>query len=199
MNLVFYEATGNYYKDTLKIVMMRVFVSVEISDEQVINAIMDFQSKIKIKAKAVQPKNLHFTLQFLGEISDEQVENVRRAVRSIKFSSFTINFRGVGAFPNLRSPRIIWIGTDDDGNNLKELANKVENVMAPIGFTSDKPFKSHITIFRIKNKINNMNEELKKFELYEFGSQQISEIKLKQSILTPQGPLYSDIEVIKAI
>ena len=180
--------------------MMRVFVAVEISEEGVINAILDFQSKIKIKAKPILPQNLHFTLQFLGETSEEGVEKIRHSLKSIEFSKFKINFHGVGAFPSIRSPRVIWIGVDADGGNfLKQLAGKVEKALLPLGFSQDKPFKSHITVFRIKNKVNNVSKELEKFEFNDFGSQVISTIKLKQSILTPQGPLYSDIEVIRAI
>ena len=178
---------------------MRVFVAVEISDSDVISSIVDLQSKIKIKAKPVLPQNLHFTLQFLGEISEDKVERIRHALKSIKFSPFKIKFKGLGTFPNMRSPKVVWIGTDDEGAEiLSGLAEKVENLLMPIGFTSDKPFKSHLTIFRIKNKIGNVSKELEKFESYDFGTQEISGIKLKQSILTPQGPLYSDIEVIKA-
>lgn len=178
---------------------MRVFVAVEISDDHVISSIREFQSKIKINAKPVLPQNLHFTLQFLGEVSEGEVENIRQALKLVKFSSFKINFKGLGTFPNIKSPRVIWIGTDQEGANiLSDLANKVENLLSPLGFTSDKPFKSHLTVFRIKNKTDDISKELKKFELFDFGSQEISDIKLKQSILTPKGPLYSNIEVIKA-
>jgi 2'-5' RNA ligase len=52
---------------------MRAFVAIEISNEEVINSITKFQSKINIEAKPVKPQNLHFTLQFLGEISDDQM------------------------------------------------------------------------------------------------------------------------------
>ena len=99
----------------------------------------------------------------------------------------------------MKFPRVIWIGTDEIGGNaLVDLAKKVESVLAPLGFTSDKPFKSHITIFRIKNKIGDISKDLEKFESYEFGSQEITKIKLKQSVLTPQGPIYSDLEEISA-
>jgi len=178
---------------------MRVFVAVEISDDDVIRSIIDLQSKIKIKAKPVLPQNLHFTLQFLGETSENDVERIRQLLKSIKFSSFKIKFKGLGAFPNLRSPRVIWIGTDEEGSNaLMGLAGKVESVLSPLGFKSDKPFKSHLTIFRIKNKVGDVSKELEKFEMCDFGTQEISGIKLKQSVLTPKGPLYSDIEAIKS-
>ena len=178
---------------------MRAFVAVEISNQEVISSIKKFQSEIKIKAKPVEPQNLHFTLQFLGEISEEISQKIKQALKTIQFSSFTVNFKGVGAFPKMKFPRVIWIGTDDVGGNaLVDLAKKVESVLSPLGFSSDKSFKSHITIFRIKNKIGDISKEMEKFRSFEFGSQEISRIKLKQSVLTPQGPLYSDLEEIEA-
>ena len=178
---------------------MRTFVAVEISNQEVISSIKKFQSEINIKAKPVEPQNLHFTLQFLGEVSEEISQKIKQALKTIQFSSFTVNFKGVGAFPKIKFPRVIWIGTDDTGGNaLVDLAKKIENVLSPLGFSSDKPFKSHITIFRIKNKIGDISKEMEKFRSFEFGSQEISNIKLKQSVLTPQGPLYSDLEEIEA-
>jgi 2'-5' RNA ligase len=197
--LLIYEATGNYYKDTSKKNMMRAFVAVEISNEEVINSITKVQSKINIEAKPVKPQNLHFTLQFLGEISDDVSQKIKQALKTIEFSTFKINFKGLGAFPKIKFPRVVWIGTDEVGGNaLADLAKNVENVLTPLGFISDKPFKSHITVFRIKNKIGDISKELEKYEKYDFGSQEISKIKLKQSVLTPQGPVYSDLEEIKA-
>jgi len=159
-----YEGTGNYYKDTSNKIVMRAFVAVEILNKEVIKAIANLQSEISIRAKAVEPENLHFTLQFLGEISDDSLTKIRKSLQTIEFSSFEISFRGVGAFPNMRHPRVVWIGVDDKGGNeLKNLANKVENVLSPLGFVSDKPFKSHITVFRIKNKIGDISKKLERF------------------------------------
>ena len=179
--------------------MMRAFVAVEISNQEIISLIKKFQSEVNIKAKPVDSQNLHFTLQFLGEISEEISQKIKQALKTIQFSSFKVNFKGIGAFPKMKFPRVIWIGTDDAGGNaLNDLAKKVENVLSPLGFTSDKPFKSHITVFRIKNKIGDISKEMERFGSYEFGSQEISNIKLKQSVLTSQGPVYSDLEEIKA-
>ena len=162
---------------------MRAFVAVEISDEQIINKISKFQSQIMIHAKPVEPHNLHFTMQFLGEISDEQADMIRKALKRVEFSDFSINFKGIGVFPNLKVPRVIWIGTDEEGGKiLSELAKKIENVLSPLGFRSDKPFKPHITIFRIKNKTEGILQELKKFETFEFGTQEIKNFKFKQSV-----------------
>ena len=70
-----------------------------------------------------------------------------------------------------------------EGEKLKELASKVEDALSPLGFKSDKPFKPHVTIFRIKSKIGDITKDLKKFQNIELGSQQVVKIKFKKSVL----------------
>ena len=179
---------------------MRTFVAVEISNEDIINSIKKFQTKIDIDAKSIGSKNFHFTLQFLGEISEEILQKIIEALRKIEFSSFNVNLKGVGAFPKPKFPRVIWIGTDDDGgNSLIQLSKKVENVLEPLGFYLDKPFKPHITVFRIKKKIGDITRELGSQKTIDFGIQKVTSIKLKKSTLTSNGAIYSDLEEIKAI
>lgn len=186
-------------KHNQKKIIMRTFVAIEITSNEVINSISKFQSEINIKAKPIELHNLHFTLQFLGDISQETAEKVMISLNSIKFSRFVVNFRGVGVFPTLKFPRIIWIGTDESGGHLLiELAKKVENVLTPLGFSIDKPFKPHITVFRIKNKIGDISTELDKFKSVDFGKQEITGFKLKQSVLNSKGPVYFDLMEIKA-
>ena len=136
---------------------------------------------------------------FLGEISEKISFKVQDALNSIQFEEFDVKFQGIGAFPNTRSPRVVWIGTDEQGGKqLCELASSVEDILSPLGFHSDKPFRSHVTIFRIKNKIGNISDKLESLSSTEFGVQKISEIKLKKSVLTSTGPNYTDLQVIKA-
>jgi len=178
---------------------MRVFVAIEISSDK-INLISKFQSEININAKPIEPQNLHFTLQFLGEISEDVLEKVKTALNNVKFSIFVVNLKGIGVFPSLKFPRIIWVGTDENGGNkLIELAKKIENVLMPLGFSVDKPFKPHITVFRIKNKIEDIGKKMDEFKLTDFGTQEISEFKLKQSVLSSKGPVYLDLMEIKSI
>jgi len=178
---------------------MRTFVAAEINSEEVLSSIKKFQSEFDIKAKPVTTNNIHFTLLFLGEISEQISAKVQDALNSIQFEEFDVKFQGIGAFPKPSFPRVIWVGTDENGGeNLKKLASQVENTLSPLGFHSDKPFRPHVTIFRIKNKIGNISDKLKRFSATKFASQKISEIKFKQSVLTPDGPNYSDLQVIKA-
>lgn len=179
---------------------MRVFVAIEITNNEIINSIKEFQENVKIDAKLVESKNLHFTLQFLGEISEEIAQKIIQSLKTVEFSSFDVNLKEIGAFPKPKFPRVVWIGADDVGGNmLIELSKKVEKVLEPLGFFSDKPFKPHITVFRIKKKIGDISEELKNQNMVNFGIQRVSNIKLKQSILTASGPIYSDLVEVNAI
>jgi len=72
---------------------MRSFVAIEISNNDIINSIKKFQTKINIDAKPVESKNFHFTLQFLGEISEDLSQKIIQALRTIEFSSFNVNLK----------------------------------------------------------------------------------------------------------
>ncbi|HJW20737.1 MAG TPA: RNA 2',3'-cyclic phosphodiesterase [Candidatus Nitrosotalea sp.] len=178
---------------------MRAFVAVEIQDESILDAIVKIQSEFNIRATPVNKKNMHFTLLFLGEITEDAAANVKKALDTISFKKIDVNFTHVGAFPNPRSARVIWIGVDETSSKqLVELALQVEKKLAPLGFRSDKPFKPHLTIFRIKNKIDDIPDIMEKFKKIDLGKYTMTELKFKQSILTPSGPIYSDLQVILA-
>lgn len=115
--------------------MMRVFVAIEISNNNIINAIKEFQKGVNIDAKPVKLKNLHFTLQFLREISEEITQKIIQSLKTIEFSSFDVNLKEIGVFPKPKFPRVIWIGTDEVGENmLIQLSKKVEKALEPLGF-----------------------------------------------------------------
>jgi len=178
---------------------MRTFVAVEIQNNDVLDHIAKFQSELNIKAKPVSKENMHFTLLFLGEIADEISPKIMESLKSITFNPIQISFSRVGAFPNPRFPRVIWIGVDENASqNLVKLANQVEEKLGPLGFKSDKPFKPHLTIFRIKNNIGDISNELDRLKTIQLGHDTITELKFKKSILTPSGPIYTDLQVIKA-
>ena len=176
---------------------MRTFIAIEISDKKILEKIQKFQQELQIDAKPTKINQIHFTLKFLGEINDEQCEKIKDSLREITFSQFDLLLKGVGGFPNLRNPRIVWIGTEDVGaKKLIEISNKIEAGLMPLGFHNDKKFIPHLTVFRIKNKIDDVSSRLKEYKSIEFGSQPITKIKLKRSILSPKGQEYSDLLVI---
>jgi len=176
---------------------MRAFVAIEVNNKDVLNSIHKIQAELNIKAKPVELYNMHFTVQFLGEVSDEMIGKISDALNSIEFSSLSISFASIGVFPKPNFPRVIWIGTNDGVNELEKLAEVIRLKLTHLGFSPDKKFKPHVTIFRVKNKIEDISDKLEKFSSCYFGKQTISEIKLKKSELSPNGPIYTDLLVVK--
>jgi len=176
---------------------VRIFIAIEVNDQGVLNSIHKIQAELNIKAKPVELHNMHFTVQFLGEVSEEMIRKISDTLSGIEFSAFPIIFASIGVFPNPNSPRVIWIGTNNGVNELEKLAETIRTKLSHLGFSPDKKFKPHITIFRIKNKIEGLSSKLEKFTAYDFGKQVVSEIKLKKSELTPNGPVYTDLLVVK--
>ena len=176
---------------------MRTFIAIEVNDQDVLNSIHKIQTELNIKAKPVELHNMHFTVQFLGEISEEMLRKISDVLNGIEFSTFSVTFTSIGAFPKPNSPRVIWVGVNDGVNKLEKLAETIRSKLSDVGFSPDKKFKPHVTIFRVKNRIEDLPTKLEKFSSYSFGKQEISEIKLKKSELTPNGPIYTDLLVVK--
>ena len=178
---------------------MRVFVAVEISNDEILKNIQTFQKDVQINAKPTKIDQIHFTLEFLGEIDQEKCEQVKDIIKKISFSSFDISLKGVGGFPNLKNPRVIWIGIDDNGaKKLTGIANDIEMKLTELGFENGKKFKPHLTIFRVKKEINDISVMMKEYQTVEFGTQTVSKIKVKRSVLSPKGPEYSDLLEVNA-
>ena len=178
---------------------MRVFIAVEISKTQILNNVQKFQEDVKIDAKPIRIDQIHFTLQFLGEIDETLCEKVKSVLSEISFSEFEISLNGVGGFPNLRNPRVIWIGIEKNGaEKLSSLAKEIGVKLTSLGFEKDKKFKPHLTVFRIKKRIGDISSIMKDFETTNFGTEIVSKIKLKKSVLSPKGPEYSDLLEVNA-
>ena len=86
---------------------MRTFVAIEVSDKNVLNSIHKIQTELNIKAKPVELHNMHFTVQFLGEVLEEMIGKISDVLNSIEFSAFSITFGSIGVFPKPNSPRVI--------------------------------------------------------------------------------------------
>lgn len=193
---------------------MRAFVSVEIKESGILDGIRKIQAEFA--DSLANPKSirlvdagiLHFTLQFLGEIPDQAQMPIAKALSAITFEPFDLEVKGVGAFPNSTSPKVVWVGANTQARNTKnakhgnaELANlaqSVTSVLNPLGYRRDKPFKPHSTIFRVKMREQSITERLSRLKDATFGTQTIDRLNLKKSQLTPKGPIYTDLAVIKS-
>ncbi len=176
---------------------IRAFISIEIPDEvkDRISAVADPINSEGIRC--VSKDNMHITLFFLGSISRELVEKVNESLEGLNTRQFSISLNGVGAFTPKR-PRIIFAGIEDGRDEImriyKYLSGKLENMSIKI---DNREYSPHTTIARISDNYNKsaLKEFLEKNSKMELGSFMCSSIRLRQSILTSEGPIYSDIYV----
>lgn len=181
---------------------IRAFVAIPIP-ESVIRYLSDlinkFQTQISENSiKWVEPKNIHITLKFLGDISTSSLEKLDKLLRSKNFTPFTLEIDKVGAFPSIYKPRVIWVGTTTNPI-LMEINDHVQSVTRFIKTGEEnKSFSPHLTIARIKPGIRNESFESLKHLLVKnrnLGSLKfnIDRYCLYQSKLTPNGPKYSEL------
>ncbi|MEM2857191.1 MAG: RNA 2',3'-cyclic phosphodiesterase [Candidatus Nitrosocaldaceae archaeon] len=175
---------------------MRAFIAMEIKNESVKDNIIKIQEEL-IKqytfVKPVKRDQLHFTLLFLGEIDESMLIKIKESLKALTFKPVEVIYKGIGAFPNTRSARVIWIGVDENSSNeLRKIAKMVEDKLAPLGFENDKEFTAHITILRAKDRVSirESNDVI--------GKELLDEIKVKKSELKPDGPIYTDLFTIHA-
>ena len=183
---------------------MRTFIAVdcEIKDRfrEIQQEILDQVIANKNYLKPVDVNNLHFTLFFLGEINDSQLEKVKKEISQLKFEKIILVYSGIGVFPSIKFPKVLWIGIDKEGTkDLVKIFNVINEKMKQLGFKTDNKFVPHLTIFRVKTKIQNIQEICKKYENVKFGQDTIDKIYLKNSDIKPTGPIYSNLVTVYAI
>ncbi|MEM7813594.1 MAG: RNA 2',3'-cyclic phosphodiesterase [Candidatus Aenigmatarchaeota archaeon] len=174
---------------------MRLFVAVEI-DEPLKDKVVGIQTRILEPAiKLVERQNLHLTLRFIGEVSEELTGKIREALRGVKMRPFEVEIGGVGTFPpGGKRVNVVWL---DCKGQLAELAARVEEALAPLGIRRDRGFVSHLTIARVKQRPIYLKERLECLGAAVIGRQVVDRFALKRSTLTPNGPIYEDVELYK--
>ena len=179
---------------------IRTFIAIELP-EHIIGSISKVQKHLQSNLnniKWVAPKNIHLTLRFLGDVSPHDLVSVGRvlsnAVKNV--SPFSLFAKGIGAFPNLSRPRVIWIGIAGHMENLKRLYGNIGEQLESVGIENEKrKFAGHLTVGRVKGKIDpilliNAVEELKRFETQLFT---VNHVILFESELNPKGAVYTKL------
>lgn len=152
--------------------------------------------------KAVEGENIHITLKFLGEIPDERTARVAEMVRSIAFKPFTLDFRGVGVFPSPSRPSVVWAGVAGEASEMLAVFTELESGLKALGFEPERrPFQPHVTLCRVRGGHNRakLAEAVEAMADEEFGPQRVEHIRLKKSVLTRSGPIYSNIAESKTL
>lgn len=177
---------------------IRAFIAIELSD-QIKETIRNFQEQLKplgCDVSWVKPENAHLTLKFLGDVKAKMVPSVTEALTNLcrDLRPFDTALTQPGVFPDLRHPRVVWVGLDDSDGNLTRLAGSLETALGNIGFKKEKrSFQAHITVGRIKSgkNIQRLSESLERYPLPAGITQNMRSICLYKSLLTSGGPIYS--------
>jgi len=178
--------------------MIRTFVAVDLPDT-VAASIRVLQNELrdqKFKIKWVRTDNLHLTLKFLGDTRADRIAVVNQALENAAAmgSPMTLGARGLGVFPGIRRPRVVWVGIDGDVDTLMRLQQAIDGTLASAGFPPEtRSFKAHLTIGRVKGRVDTgrLLEVVQHYQRYRSESFQIKRFGLIQSDLKPQGPQYS--------
>jgi len=179
---------------------IRSFLAFDIESDTVLNRLATAQRQLfqtGADLKLVEPQNIHITVRFLGNITPETAEKIFEEMKKTQFTPFTVQIKGLGAFPDLRYPRVVWAGITTGADQLKSVFNQLEPRLRSLGFTPDsKGFSPHLTIARVRSGRN--KQQLAQFITenanYEFGTVNAKCLRLKKSILTPKGPVYSTLK-----
>lgn len=180
---------------------IRAFIAIKLPPA-VISLLEKAQQDFKsagLRAKWVQPKNIHLTLKFLGNINPEDIDDIDAAMTDavMEFEPLNLAARGVGVFPGIKRPRVIWVGLGGQTQALFALQRKLEDNLAVIGFAKEnRPYKGHLTLGRFRqavdpHTIHRVIQEHADLKSEDFTTNRIS---LFQSDLKPAGPVYSELK-----
>ncbi len=183
--------------------LLRLFVAVEIEDRSTLARIIGIRNRVSslgADLKPVEDENIHLTLRFLGEVEEQLIPSIYRAVDELStFRQFTMMVRGLGAFPNNRNPRVVWVGISEGSETLRSMRSAIDRGLRGLKIYEDEhSFHPHITIARIRGRsnIDILSRFIEENTDLELGSSPVTKVVLKKSILTPRGPIYSDLRIV---
>jgi 2'-5' RNA ligase len=190
---------------------IRIFIAIELTSEirEESAAVQDKLKKCRADVRWVETNNLHLTLKFLGYISASQLNNVFKATGKTveRISPFPLSFSGLGAFPELDSPRVIWAGVKEGEEILSRINRNFEGILKRNGFppvcrsgtgrAEKREYHPHLTLGRVKSSKNKTGliESVKLEMGCSLGSMEVQKVTVLQSLLKAEGPEYKPLHV----
>jgi len=182
---------------------IRTFIAIELSDEirAEIARIEDILKEEDADIRWVRPENVHLTLKFLGNVEAERIAKVEEGVRIAvqECPPFELVLSGAGAFPNLRRPRVIWVGVREDGEILRRVYRNTQHELLRRRFPKEKKrFSPHLTVGRVRSPrgIERVAEAFQRLEVAPL-EMTVEEIAVMRSDLYPTGPVYIPLAVVR--
>ena len=181
--------------------LLRAFIAVEIPSEIQLNIqkeVTHFRKGIEALVRWVPPHNMHLTLKFLGDVSPKNVEFLTQMLRNEagNIQCFDIHLAGLGSFPSLRRPRVLYVGIRAPAA-LDALQHGIESALRRLGYESEeRPFSAHLTLGRVKQNISAVDQQkirraLEDTQVDLLGTARVDSVHLYKSELNPGGSVYT--------
>ncbi len=182
--------------------VIRAFIAIELSPQihqQIDQVSQELQNHLLgVPVRWVPGKNIHLTLKFLGDVSEENVEVIKKMLLAEAGShpQFAVSIGEVGAFPSSKRPRVVWIGVSAPPE-LGQLQHRLEAEAAHLGYPpEERPFSPHLTLGRVGRNVSSSDQQrigqvLSEHPVGFLGVDQVHSICLFRSDLKPEGAVYS--------
>jgi len=187
---------------------IRSFIAINLPEE--VKAVLaQLQAQLKSgkqpSIKWVDPFSIHLTLKFLGNITTDRIDEITKAIKKAAqgIPPFHLHLRDLGAFPNLRRVQVVWVGINGEINKLKQLQQRIESNLAPIGFTPEsRAFTPHLTLARVRDQASSderqrLGQLIAGTKLETTYTIKVNFINLMKSQLTREGAIYSQISSVE--
>lgn len=177
--------------------MIRTFIAVDLP-ESFVDTIAEIQQEFAgVNLKLVDPKQVHITLKFLGDVPEKSIPDTCDALSGIECEPFAATVHGVGAFPKPSYARVVYVGASPE-DAFNRLHAEVERALKPLGFKREKrAFTPHATIARVKNISKDQRMKLvgiiERQSAIEVGTMTVDAIKLKKSTLALKGAIHETL------
>jgi RNA 2',3'-cyclic 3'-phosphodiesterase len=179
---------------------IRTFIAIEIPGN-IISKIRELQEGIKkysFKIRWVRPENIHLTLKFLGDIEAVNIDEIAEAISKTVtgYTSISLKAKGIGVFPGIKRPRVLWVGLTGQSESLVRLQKTLDENLQTLGFPGEKrPFRGHLTMGRIKANIDvkKFGDALMAFRSFETETFTAGQLVLYKSELKPSGAVYTKL------
>jgi 2'-5' RNA ligase len=186
--------------------VIRAFVALELP-EGVRRELAGLQKQLAEAGKGVKwvrPEGIHLTLKFLGSVEEDRIEAITQAMEAAAAScgALRLKLKGVGAFPGLARPRVVWVGLVGDTERLGLLQRELETRLAALGWAPEaRPFAPHLTLGRVKEPVRGKSplaEAILRLSGVEpEGDFEAAELVLFRSELKPGGAVYTKLRSVR--
>jgi RNA 2',3'-cyclic 3'-phosphodiesterase len=184
---------------------VRAFIAIDLPEE-IRHALNTVEQQIQARGgeparkaiRWVSAGNMHLTLKFLGEVSTSNLQSLSQKLKeeANRHAALTFTVSGLGAFPNVRRPRVLWVGVQAPPG-LLALQKSIETGAQRLGYQSEeRPFSPHLTLGRtVQNarpeEVTALARALSEVEVGELGQVRVDHICLYRSDLRPSGAVYT--------